>query len=83
MSDWSEVSRKVIQGVINAHPNASDAELRNAVKDAYPFGVRKFWPYKAWCKAVNDLLGPSVQKRRSAASHRAKHARESGQGELL
>lgn len=23
-----------------------------ALRDAYPFGERKYWPYKIWCKRV-------------------------------
>ncbi|MFZ4509292.1 MAG: hypothetical protein ACOYON_16510 [Fimbriimonas sp.] len=53
---WYERSCQIIGQVIAENPGASDEELRALVSDAYPFGQRKMWPYKAWLKAVNDLL---------------------------
>lgn len=26
-------------------------------REAYPFGARTHWPYKAWCKVQREILG--------------------------
>ena len=59
---WREQSLKVIRGVVADNPNASNDELRKIVSDAYPFGKRAMFPYKAWLKAVEQVLGPSKKK---------------------
>lgn len=50
-------------------PDATEAERRAALFKAYPFGERRFWPYKMWLKAQREYLarwsdkpaGPLVQ----------------------
>lgn len=34
----------------------TESELKRALKDAYPFGERKHWPYKIWCGCVKRAL---------------------------
>jgi hypothetical protein len=29
-----------------------EAPTREAVRDAYPFGERAYWPYRVWCQRV-------------------------------
>lgn len=36
--------------------NATLKERKEALKNAYPFGERKYWPYKAWLKARCQYL---------------------------
>ncbi|PKR56327.1 hypothetical protein [Thalassospira lohafexi] len=31
-------------------------DRKKALKDAYPFGPRSMYPYKAWCKAQREYL---------------------------
>lgn len=56
-SRWRETSAKIIRTVINTNPGANEKELRKALKDQYPFGARKWHPYKIWCDEVNRQLG--------------------------
>lgn len=52
----------VISEVMRDNPHLSGDDLRKAVSDAYPFGERRMFPYKAWLKAVEQVLGPSQKK---------------------
>lgn len=59
MGRWSERARETIAQVDAVlPPDAGFAERRKAIRDAYPFGERAYWPYKAWCKAVRAYLKP-------------------------
>lgn len=60
---WYDESIAVIRQVVRDNPNVPEAELRRLVSKAYPFGPRQHWPYKAWCKAVNAILGPTLAQR--------------------
>jgi len=51
MSDWSEKSRRICRQIAEDHPKATGKELRRLFRDAYPFGPRAYWPYKAWLTA--------------------------------
>lgn len=57
MSGWAESARATIAAV---HFRLADdcplAERIKAVDDAYPFGKRAYWPYKAWLKARKAYL---------------------------
>lgn len=55
--DWSDDARKVIGKVHLSLPeDATFEERKKAVDAAYPFGVRQYWPYKAWLKARKAYL---------------------------
>ena len=56
MSSWEEESTHVIRNVLKDYENRPEAELKRALKDAYPFGERKHWPYKIWCDCVKRAL---------------------------
>lgn len=46
---WAQRADGVLAGVFaTLHANATEAQVRAAVRDAYPFGPREHWPYKAW-----------------------------------
>lgn len=59
---WYEYSCGVIIRVIAENQGGDPDELRKKVSEAYPFGQRRYYPYKAWLKAVTKLLGPSEKK---------------------
>lgn len=56
MASWRDHARPIVARVIAAHPEASEKELRAALRDAYPFGERKYQPYKVWCDEVRRQL---------------------------
>lgn len=61
-SYWYEQAAKVIRRIVAENPGATTSELRRLAGNAYPFGPKKHWPFKKWCDAMNDILGPSPQK---------------------
>ena len=60
---WYERSAKVIREVhAQLPPDATLAERKKALQDAYPFGSRENHPYKQWCKAQRDYLARYDQR---------------------
>jgi hypothetical protein len=51
-SHWRQAARATMIAVVREHRDrgelADDAELQKAVDAAYPFGERKYLPYKMW-----------------------------------
>ena len=57
MKSWYEKARSVIGDVHKTLPkDASLAERKAALFEAYPFGQRQYHPYKMWCKAQREYL---------------------------
>lgn len=54
---WHDRCWQVI-GEVHASlpPDATLEQRKKALKHAYPFGERKYFPYKAWCKARRQYL---------------------------
>jgi len=54
---WREIARPIIQKVIH-ETGAEDMKLlRKKLREAYPFGERKYFPYKVWCDEIKVQLG--------------------------
>ena len=66
MASWRDVARPIIARVIAEHQGADDATLKQAVFDAYPFGERKYSPYKIWLNEIARQTGrkPKMGTRR-------------------
>lgn len=62
ISTWRDTARLIIAEVIRNHPEASTKELKVLIREAYPFGARKWHPYKIWCDEVNTQLGIKKKK---------------------
>jgi len=54
---WAMHAQAVIDRVLSQMPGANLAEKRRALHDAYPYGQRRHWPYKVWCRQVRISLG--------------------------
>lgn len=55
--NWSDHARAVIAHVHATLPDDMPfKERKKAIRAAYPFGERAYWPYKAWNKAVREYL---------------------------
>jgi len=50
---WREIAAPIIANVIASKPE----DLRRALRDAYPFGPRRHWPYKVWLDEIARQLG--------------------------
>ncbi len=49
---WSTVARPIVAAVLAATAGQPEKEIRKALTAAYPFGTRRYWPYKAWLSEV-------------------------------
>jgi uncharacterized protein (TIGR02996 family) len=57
-SAWRDESRRVIAVALAALPADADRTAKaKALRDAYPFGERRGWPYKAWLAEQRIALG--------------------------
>ena len=64
-SQWRQQAREVIQRTLAELPaNASIFEKRRAVSRAYPYGPRKYHPYKMWLAEVRLALGRDLDTAR-------------------
>ncbi len=58
---WYDDARAVIAELHAALPaDLPFPERVKAVREAYPYGERRRWPYKAWCRAQREYLSRFV-----------------------
>jgi len=57
---WRDSCKPIIARVIKENEGKSEKEIRKAISDAYPFGERKYHPYKIWLDEVKVQLGTKV-----------------------
>lgn len=80
MTTWREHAAPLIAKVIAIVGTADQKALRKALREAYPWGVRKMHPYKIWCSEVRVQL----EHARAVEMLRAqKMPTEEGQGNLF
>jgi hypothetical protein len=59
---WREIAAPIIAEVISCFGReriGTDVDLayvKKAISATYPFGERKYWPYKVWCDEVRRQL---------------------------
>lgn len=57
MSTWQEQARLCIEAAGAEIPaDATPAQRKRAIQQAYPWGERSGWPYKAWLRAQRHYL---------------------------
>lgn len=52
MPSWRDIARPIIANVLANTKGLTEVEVRKALKDAYPFGQRKYHPYKIWLSEI-------------------------------
>lgn len=57
MKTWRDSAAPIIANVIATVGLDDVKALRRALRDAYPFGERRYWPYKVWCDEVKKQRG--------------------------
>jgi hypothetical protein len=60
VSDYAtrrEVASRIIAKVLSEVAGQPDPVVRKALRDAYPFGQRKYWPYKVWLDEIARQRG--------------------------
>lgn len=54
---WKQHAIAHILWIVKEHPEVTEEkELRKLISANYPFGMRQYHPYKAWCKAVREYF---------------------------
>lgn len=53
---WRDYARPIIAKVLEVNKNADERATRKALKAAYPFGERKYHPYKIWLSEIQVQL---------------------------
>lgn len=67
MATWRDSAGPIISEVIHRVGRADMKKLRKELREAYPYGQRKHWPYKVWCDEVKRQLGhPIIAPRKDA-----------------
>lgn len=59
MNTWRAICKPIINSVLIENDGKTEQEIRKALRDAYPFGERKYHPYKIW----NDEIKVQRKKR--------------------
>ena len=49
---WRECARPIIAQVLADNKDKSEKDIRMALRDAYPWGVRAMHPYKIGCDEI-------------------------------
>ncbi len=60
---WRDSARPIIAEVLKATKGQSEKEIRKALKDAYPYGERRYHPYKIWCDEIKKQRGLKKSKK--------------------
>lgn len=58
---WRQRAAPIIAHVITEVGTQNQKTLRAALRDAYPFGLRKHYPYKVWLDEIRRQLSPHQQ----------------------
>ena len=56
-SYWRGISAPIIARVLVETASKPPAEVRAALRAAYPFGVRRHHPYRIWCDEIRVQTG--------------------------
>lgn len=65
---WREHAAPIIAAVIADNEGKTEKEIRAALREAYPYGERKYHPYKMWCDEVTAQLHPKKSKKKLIVS---------------
>jgi len=59
---WRDIARRSVAAVIEQHPELADPTTPRLMRvrifrPAYPFGERRYWPYKVWIDEIAIQTG--------------------------
>jgi len=60
VTTWRDLARPIIARVIAEVGTSDMRALRRALRAAYPFGERKYHPYRIWCSEIRVQLGKAT-----------------------
>ena len=61
-SSWREYCKPIIARVLEENKGADEKIIRQALKNAYPFGPREYHPYKIWLDEIQVQRGLKKHK---------------------
>jgi len=53
---WREHCSPIIRRVISETGTDDIKLLRKKLRDVYPYGEKKYWPYKVWLSEIKDQI---------------------------
>lgn len=59
---WRERCRPLIARILSELEGADEKQIRKALRDAYPFGERRMYPYRAWLLEIKAQRGALKRK---------------------
>jgi len=59
---WRDVAKPIIALVLKDTQGKDEKEIRKALRAAYPWGQRKYHPYKIWCDEIKHQRGLKRRK---------------------
>jgi hypothetical protein len=62
---WRDAARPRIAAVIERVGRSDMVRLRKALREAFPWGQRRNWPYKIWRDECNEQLGVKQARKRA------------------
>lgn len=54
---WRDYAAPIIAKVLKENKGKTEKEIKKALFDAYPFGERKYHPYKIWLDEIKVQRG--------------------------
>lgn len=54
---WRDKARPIIAAVLSDLSDEPEKVIRAALRDAYPFGPKRYHPYKVWCDEIKVQMG--------------------------
>jgi len=57
MTGWRSAARPIIAAIIREYSTDDIPRLRAALRDAFPWGERRYHPYKVWLDEIRVQLG--------------------------
>lgn len=60
---WRESATPIIRQVLADNAGKPEKEIRKALRDAYPWGERRYHPYKIWCDEIRRQRGKKKLKK--------------------
>ena len=73
---YREVSAPIVAEVVRRVGLADRKALREVLREAYPFGEREHWPYKAWLMEIKAQTGGLRNQRRESSQFNLFHAHQ-------
>jgi hypothetical protein len=79
--NWRAKAAPIIADILAATAGQPESVVRAALRRAYPFGARQYWPYKVWCDEIRVQRG--LKKRHDVRSAAKAQSENPNQGRLL